>query len=274
MNLKKLIQRYPATSYFITAFFISWAGAFILVAPKLFSGQPIPKMDGILMFPIMIIGPAASSIILTALTEGKAGLQNLRSRMGKWKVPGKWYIISFLIPPCLVTIVLLLLRNFVSPVFTPQFFVLGFLFGIPAGFFEEIGWTGYAFPKLRLSHSFIKSGLILGLLWGLWHLPVIDFLGAASPHGDYLLPFALAFIAAMAAIRIIIVWIYSYTNSTLLAQFMHAVSTGSLVIFGPPKVSSAQETLWYALYAVALWMVILIAWRLRAKKQPGPSLSL
>jgi membrane protease YdiL (CAAX protease family) len=231
MNFKNFVQKYPASAYFITAFTLSWLGAFILVAPKLFHGQPIPKMDGILMFPVMLTGPLTASVVLTALTEGRTGLQNLISRMGKWKVSFKWYFISLIIPPCLIITALIFLKNFVSPVFAPNFFLLGLLFGIPAGFFEEIGWMGYAFPKMRLKNNFIKSGVLLGFLWGLWHLPVIDFLGAASPHGKYLLAFGISFIAAMAAIKVIISWIYSNTNSIILSQFMHAVSTSSLVIF-------------------------------------------
>src|SRR5215470_13733430 len=108
-----------------------------------------------------------------------------------------------------------------------------FLFGIPAGFFEEIGWTGFAFPKMHLKQSIIKAGVVLGFLWGFWHLPVIDFLGAATPHGKYLLPFLLAFIAVLIGIRLLIVYVYSNTESILLAQVMRIASTGSLVTFGP-----------------------------------------
>ncbi|HEY2581245.1 MAG TPA: CPBP family intramembrane glutamic endopeptidase [Mucilaginibacter sp.] len=267
MSLKNIIQRQSATSYFITTFAISWLGAFILVASKVFGGLAIPKMDGVLMFPIMIIGPAAASIVLTALTEGKLGLRNLWSRMGKWKLPVRWYLIAMLIPPCLIITVLSLLKIFVSPVFTPNFFLMGILFGIPAGFFEEIGWTGYAFPKLNLKYSVLKSGFILGFLWGLWHLPVIDFLGAATPHREYFLLFSLSFIAILTAMRLIMGWVYSKTNSVLLAQLMHVISTGSLVIFGPSKVSPAQETLWYGLYAVLLWIAVLIIFKTKKHKE-------
>lgn len=72
----------------------------------------------------------------------------------------------------------------------------------------------------------------------------------------YWLPFFLAFIAILTAIRVLIVWVYSNTNSVLLAQLMHASSTGFLVILGPAHVSPAQEALWYAVYAAVLWMVV------------------
>jgi hypothetical protein len=54
-----------------TTFTISWLGAFILISSKLFSGKPMAKMDGILMFPVMIMGPCAASIILTFIAECK-----------------------------------------------------------------------------------------------------------------------------------------------------------------------------------------------------------
>ena len=254
MNLKKLVQRNPTASYFIITFVISWLGAFILVSPKLFSGQAIPKMDGILMFPLMLIGPVAASFTLTYLTEGKTGIRNFFSRMGKWKAPLKSYVIAFIIPPCLILLTLFILQIFVSPLFKPNFFLLGFLFGIPAGFFEEIGWTGFAYKKLRLKFTVFKSSLILGLFWGLWHLPVIDFLGAASPHKQYLLPFFIAFIAILVAMRLIMMWIYSKNESLPLVQFMHIVSTGCLVTFGPFNITPAQETLWYAMYAIVLFI--------------------
>ena len=261
MNLKKLVQRNPTASYFIITFVISWLGAFILVSPKLFSGQAIPKMDGILMFPLMLIGPVAASFTLTYLTEGRTGIRNFFSRMGKWKAPLKSYVIAFIIPPCLILLTLFILQIFVSPLFKPNFFLLGFLFGIPAGFLEEIGWTGFAYKKLRLKFTVFKSSLILGLFWGLWHLPVIDFLGAASPHKQYLLPFFIAFIAILVAMRLIMMWIYSKNESLPLVQFMHIVSTGCLVTFGPFNITPAQETLWYAMYAIVLFIAALFIFK-------------
>lgn len=254
MLLRNFIRNYPAASYFLMTFGISWSGALILVAPRLFSGQQIPKMDGILMFPVMLIGPVAASIILTSVVEGKKGLQCLRFRMGKWNIPWRWYLLAALIPPFFITITLFILARTVSPALTPNFFPIGILFGLPAGYAEEIGWTGYAFPQLRQKLSFARSCLLLGGCWGLWHLPVIDFLGAASPHGTYLVPFFLSFILVLMAMRILMMWIYTRTNSIPVVQLMHIISTGCLVVMGPSKVTSAQEALWYGCYAVVLWI--------------------
>src|SRR5450432_1977054 len=106
MEFKNLVQKYPVSAFFTMTFTLSWLGAFIVVAPKLFSGQTITTMDCILMFPVMILGPAISSIVLTKINDGKTGLRNLLSSMAKWKVQVKWYLLALLIPPSLILLAL------------------------------------------------------------------------------------------------------------------------------------------------------------------------
>lgn len=158
-------------------------------------------------------------------------------------------------PPALILAVLLLLRAFISAAYTPNRFFLGLFFGIPAGLLEEIGWTAYAFPRMRSHFGALSAAVLLGLVWGTWHLPVVNFLGAATPHGSHWLPYFLAFTGAMTAMRVLICWLYSNTSSVFLAQLMHIGSTGSLVVFSPP-VTPGQEVFWYAVYAAALWLVV------------------
>lgn len=248
-----LIRRYPVASYFALAFTISWMGAFVVAAPHLLRHEPLPKMTGILMFPVMLLGPSCSGILLTRVVDGRSGLRDLFSRMLLARVPLRWYAALF-IPPILVLTVLLLLETLVSPVYAPNRFFIGILFGIPAGFLEEIGWMGYVFPKMRAQSSGLAASILLGLLWALWHLPVINYLGTVTPHGAYWFPFFLVFSLAMTAMRVLIAWIYGNTKSVLLAQLMHVSSTGSLVIFSAPRVTAAQEVAWYALYAIVLWL--------------------
>jgi uncharacterized protein len=252
-----IISRYPVVSYFALTFVISWAGALAVAAPHLIRHQPLPKMTGILMLPVMLLGPSLAGIVLTRIVDGKDGLRDLFSRMFLARVPAGWYT-ALLIPPVLVLTVLIFLQRFVSPVFAPNRFFIGILFGIPAGLLEEIGWMGYAFPKMRSQRNGLAPGMFLGLLWALWHLPVIDYLGTATPHGADWLPFFLAFTLVMTAMRVLIGWIYTNTKSVLLAQLMHVSSTGSLVIFSAPRVTALQEVMWYALYGTALWVVVAI----------------
>lgn len=248
-----------AVPYFALTFSISWAGALALVAPRLLAGEPIPKFTGLMMFPIMLLGPALSGIALTAKSGGVAGVRAMFRRMLAPFRP-RW-LLALLIPPTAIATVLGVFTMAVSPAYTPNRFLIGFAFGLIAGFVEEIGWTGYAFPALQRSQSPIRAAILLGVLWSLWHLPVADYLGAVTPHGTRWAAYFMAFAAVMTAMRVLICWVYANTGSLLLAQLLHACSTGALVILSPPHVTAAQEALWYFAYAGALWIIVLIVLR-------------
>jgi membrane protease YdiL (CAAX protease family) len=250
-----VIEKYPSASYFVLAFAISWTGALAVVGPRLIRGEAVPKFAGLMMFPVMLLGPSVAGVLLTWIASGKDGLRKLAARMRPFRFPGKWYA-ALLIPPTLIWCVLLFLQARVSPVFAPNHFWIGLSFGIVAGFVEEIGWMGYAFPAMKARHNALLSAIALGVLWGVWHLPVIDYLGTATPHGANWSRYFLAFIIAMTAMRVLICWIYANTKSLLLSQLMHVVSTGSLVVFSPTGVTAAQETLWYFAYAAGLWTLV------------------
>jgi uncharacterized protein len=256
LTISTLLNRHPISFYFILTFATSWFLAFLVVSPSILAGRPLSYFSGVIMFPVMLAGPSIVGLVMTRTVDGRMGLKDLFDRMRKWRM-GRWYVPAILVPPTLILATLYTLSVFVSPVFVPNFFIFGFGFGVIAGFLEEIGWTGYAIRKLSAKYSTLTSALILGALWGLWHAPVVDFLGAAYPHGPYWLPFFLSFIAVVMAVRVLIVWLYSNTGSVAIAQVMHMSSTGFLATLAPVAVSPAQEAGWYATYAALLWIVVL-----------------
>jgi membrane protease YdiL (CAAX protease family) len=207
------------------------------------------------MFPVMLLGPSLAGTFMTWRTGGKPGLAELFRSMRRTRFARVWWA-TLLIPPVLVLIVLEILRSLLGAQFAPNFFVAGLGFGIVAGLLEEIGWTGFAFPSMARHRTAFRAAIELGLIWALWHAPVIDYLGTATPHGRWWAVYFLAFGAAMTAIRVLIAWLYVNTRSLLLAQMMHAASTGALVVLSPAGVSAGQEVCWYGCYAVVLGLIV------------------
>ncbi len=113
---------------------------------------------------------------------------------------------------------------------------------------------GFAFPQMQSRLGVLRATMYLALLHGLWHV-MADYLGGSANYGVYWLPrFVAMWFVAMTAMRVLLVWIYQNTGSLLLAQLTHASSTGFLFMFDPRAVSPANLALWYAVYAVVLWV--------------------
>jgi membrane protease YdiL (CAAX protease family) len=273
MALQAVVRRFPLASFFVLAYAVSLISLVVLGPPSLAPGGH-RNLVSLALFPMMVIWVGVSGILLTAAEQGPAGLRDLRRRMTRWKVGAGWYAAAILIPPAVILLTLGLLTGFVSRSFTPNLYPIGISYGILAGFFEEIGWSGYAYPRLHARLGAQVGSVLLGLLWGVWHLPVVDSLGAASPHGPAWPAFFAAFVALVAGLRVLICWVYSNTDSVLLAQIMHASNTGFLVVLGAAAVSPAQEAVWYALDAGALWTIaaaLLARNSFPARARPGPA---
>lgn len=258
MKIKALILRHPVASYFILAYLISWGGAFAVGGPKFLRGEPMDFEDAMRMGPLVLAGPSIAGIAMTYLADGKQGLRDLLARALKWRVSLRWYATALLIFPALILVVLCSFTAVVSPDFAPSFVAFGIAGGLLAGFIEETGWMGFAFPRMEAQHGTWRATIYLGILHGVWHA-MAGFLGEADAYGVYWLPrFIVMWIVAMTAMRVLLVWIYSNTGSLLLAQLTHASSTGFLIMLGPAMLSPANETLWWAIYAVVLWIPVAI----------------
>ena len=251
MKFCELARRHPVLSYLLLAFAISWVGCALAAGPKFIRGESLQAADGLLVFLAMLLGPSLAGVAMTAFLDGRAGLRDLRSRMLKGRVGVAWYA-TLLVFPVLIVVVMAALRAFVSTDFVLTFAILGIPIGLMAGFFEEIGWTGFALPRMLGTRSALLVAIVLGLTQTIWHLAA-DFLTASGSRGEYWLPHFAMFIVSMTAMRVVVVWTYANTGSVLLGQLVHASSTGSLAVLVPLSLSPAQDTLFYAVYSVVLW---------------------
>ena len=261
---KRLIQDRPVGAYFLVAFAIAWLGSFLVAGPKFFRGEVIELVDIVMMGLAQLAAPILSGILIAFIVDGKRGIGDMFNRMKIWRV-GKWYL-TLLIFPVFILIVSLLLSATVSSEFVSVFLIGNIMMGISAGFIEETGWMGFAFPKMRSKHGLIRTSIYLGLIHGLWHFPLWFFF-KYSDLGGYWYLYFIAFVAFLVALRVIIVWAYSHTNSLLLSQLIHVSSTGFLAVLTPDYIEPVNWVIFYSVYAVFLWVVALVAIRKMAGSQ-------
>jgi membrane protease YdiL (CAAX protease family) len=206
--------------------------------------------DVVLIFLAMCAGPSVASIIMTVVIDGRTGLRDLCSRMGRFQVGIRWYGVALLTVPVLVLALLLTLTALVSPTFAPSLNVMGMVIGLAAGFFEEIGWTGFALPNMQRKYTALTAGLLLGVLWGGWHF-LAGYLGGQT------LPIFLFFAVSLVAYRVLITRMYTHTESLLLAQLMHAFYTGSLLVLSY-SLTASNTLLFNVAFTAVLWVVVAV----------------
>jgi len=247
---QNFVKRHSAVIYFLLAFAIAWIGSFVLVGPKFLAGSVIEFSDVGLMAIVMLSAPFIAGLLMTYLVDGRFGTEDLFARMTKYRVAGRWYLL-LLIFPALLLCVSLLLSIFVSSELAPTLGLLGVFGGPLAGFLEETGWTGFAYPKMKRKASALSAGIYLGVIHGVWHIAA-DFLGNSNAFGAYWLPYFFGFFLHVVALRVLIVWVYSNTDSVFLAMLMHASSTGFYGILISTTMAPVNSVIFYNVYGVVL----------------------
>ena len=169
-NITNFVKRHPLVGYFTLAYALTWPWI------------PLVSVSPLWGFPA-VFGPAIAASIVAAVSEGRTGVKDLLGRMTRWRVGVRWYAVALGLPAllALTAVSLHLLLGATTSVQLGELSALNFVvFGLIVG--EELGWRGYAFPRLLAGRSVFGASLILGALWGAWHLPTF-FVPGAPHHG-------------------------------------------------------------------------------------------
>ena len=269
--IKETIGRHSVPIYFVLAFAITWSG---LLATGGLSGLSAATWQTDPLLPLMVVamlaGPSAAGLLLMGVVSGRAGFSELLSRLLRWRVAPRWYAFALLTAPAVFTVVHMSL-SLVSPDFRPTVITMSdpasLLWSsiggaLAVGFFEELGWTGFATPRLRRRYSAIVTALIVGVPWGGWHLLTNDVWIATTYRGD--LPVATFVIlngiglvvGQLPAYRVLMVWVYDRTGSLLIAMLMHASLSACTFILGPEKLTGAALIAYGFALTVTWWTVV------------------
>jgi membrane protease YdiL (CAAX protease family) len=200
---------------------------------------------------------------MTASAEGRPGISSLLGRVLQWQVNARWYLFAILYLPAIKLSVALAYRAVTG--FWPRFgtepwylMVLAIVISTPVQSGEEIGWRGFALPRLAERFGFARAGLLLGVIWSTWHLPIF-FIPGADKYGQSFPVWTLQVVA----LSVTITWLYAHTKgSLLLTMLMHSAVNQTVGIVpsarpnaGNPFTLSVTLVMWVT--AVFLWVTAL-----------------
>jgi membrane protease YdiL (CAAX protease family) len=249
----------PLVTYFVLAFAITWLSILAFVASRSFRFDTFSPGDGLLLFGFMCLGPSTAGVVMTAVVAGREGLRDLWSRVRRWRASSAMWAIGLLTSPVITVTVLLVLAGTVSSAFTPEARAVGLFIGIVAGVLEEIGWSGFATPRLLRRFSPLVAGLVLGLIWASWH-GLADYTGNIAAKGTegWIVWFVTYWLIPLTGYRVLMTWVYAHTHSVLVAMAMHASWTGWQFFLSPGATTQGQDAVWHLLLSAGIWAVALI----------------
>lgn len=279
-----LLVRRPLTSFFVLAYALSWLGW----SPWFLSeaGIGLLPFDGgefstFLNIAALVLGPTLSAFVVTGATEGRDGLRRLLRKIVLWRVGLRWYLFVLAVIPAIVLVSTLVMPGALAsfdaaavPSVLFLYVVAGLFFLFAGGpFFEEIGWRGFALPRLQRLHGPLVGSLVLGVLWALWHLPLFLIPSWDTPHGS---PLDVAsYVVLVIGMTVVLTWVFNNTKgSVLLAILAHGSFNMSAVamfdLFPTPAVTDGITNFVIGLGVAALVVVALTRGRLGYRREEHP----
>lgn len=249
-----------------------WAFAFLAVgfswvvlAPGVlatyhFLTLPVPTLA---LIAIAQFGSSIAAFVLTYRDEGRAGVVRLFKRALNFHIRWMWLAVIVFLPLGLAAVSLYLnvqtggqlpaLLLLAQPAAIP--FVFLFIFFLQGPVPEEFGWRGYMLDRLQSRWSAVASSLILGVVWGIYHLPVFFLEGASLAT----IPLWAWFIQVL-AVAVLTTWLYNNTGRNLLAAMLfHGMVNLSVQVLPPFDLRPGADPRGFffetALYVVAAGLV-------------------
>ncbi len=251
----------PVLKFFLLTYAVTWICWLTSLAISRANAPASPVLAS-LTGALILLGTIAPSLValgLTARDEGRAAMLALFDRIFEWRRDLRWYVFALAYMPAIKLSVALVHR--VATGAWPRFgqepwYILAaaiiFSTWVQAG--EEIGWRGYALPRLSARFGLAVASLILGVIWATWHLPLF-FVPAASTAGQ---SFAL-YVLQVTAVSVAMAWLYWRTEgSLLLVMLLHAAINNTKDIV-PSDVPGATNVFGLSTSLVA-WLTVAFLW--------------
>lgn len=200
------------TTFFVATYLITW-GLQLPSLLALWGVLPGPPERFLRLMGLSAFGPMFGAMVASRVGAGGDGVRALFRPLGVWRVSPVWYLAALLGPGALFVAaraVYVLLGGhdagpWLYPPVEPERVIAAVVFSLG----EEVGWRGFALPRLQDRYGAVRASAILGVLWACWHLPMFLLSGLTVGTLVALIPF---FIAG----SVVFTWIYNRTGASLL----------------------------------------------------------
>src|SRR5919106_2112172 len=246
------IRRHPLVTFFLLVFILTWV-------------VWVPRASGA---PLGVVGqawtwvPAIAALLAAALTGGRGALRELGSRLVRWRVGWQWYLVVILGPAvfsvAVAGIYALLGGSWAEAappailqgpwLFLPLFLlILTFTDGLG----EELAWRGFALPRLLTRYNALVASVVLGVIWALWHFPLVWTEGSVM----YQQPVWLLLVDITAK-SVLFTWVFLHTRGSVLIAMLFHGATNLFIV--SPAVASTGDLTFPLLAAVAKWVLVVV----------------
>lgn len=248
----------PLIRFFLITYAATWI-CFISIA-RLPAGA-VPAALRQIMLLLGVFAPSYVALALTARDQGRAGLRELLSRLIRWRVGLRWYLFAAGFMAAIKLSAALVHRVVTGawPTFGHEAWyvmAIALVFSTPVQAGEEIGWRGYALPRIAARIGLGPAGVVLGVIWAFWHVPIF-FMPGSDTYGQAFPVYLLQ----VTAISVAMAWLYAHTNgSLLLVMLLHAAVNNTKDIV-PSALAGATRV--FTLHAsLVAWLTVALLWTL------------
>ena len=206
--------------------------------------------------------PALLAVLLTALADGRKGVAALLQKLIQWRIGLKWYVIALGLPLAIhLTIgALALLLGWIPTIhvrpWSPAQLILGVLILIWA-ILEELGWRGFALPRLLANRSALFSALVIGSFWGIFHIG-LGIMDNRALIPTFLVPFGFS---------VILTWLFIHTRGSLVGVILCHFGFNYFVLF--EEGMTLTQILWLeAAVTLSMAFILLIIFGPHLRREP------
>lgn len=211
--------------------------------------------------PVFLLGvfaPGLVGTVLTALSDGQKGVAGLLERIVRWRVAWPLYVfaLGYMAFVKLTGAAIVRAMTGAWPPFGTTPWPLLFAAAVAtvwgqAG--EEVGWRGYALPRLTTAIGLGPASVLLGIIWALWHLPLFFIPGTGSDGQSFPL-----YLLHVTAVSVAMAWLYWHAGgSLLLTMLMHAAVNNTTGIVPAATPGASDPFSWHA--SPAGWATVAVS---------------